>query len=301
MHNVLLVWDARRATKSLKNFIRAFEKKSSHFNMTLTVIQFNYKQDLSSGRIRYGMRALFNQIHDVNPDIILSFGAQANILAKLLKPALGVPLICNALPEGLEHTGYASSTLDTFTQKFSEHFKWKAIENPLVFIPTMASKVQFNGSIGVISEDPNGPVLANIIKQQQANVVTIEKQNVLERFFSEFEGIDLLVLSIRACNDGHLIHCANACGIPIILVCHTSESNLIKEGYNGWVASSLEDPRLIRYIRNWNEMSEEAKRVLSQYSQDIQSQSNGIHHFFTILGLKERPTSLFTNKKTERA
>jgi len=301
MHNVLLVWDARRATKSLKNFISAFEKKSSHFHMTLTVIQFDYKQDPSLGCIRYGMRALFDQIHRINPDIILSFGSQANVLAKLLKPTLRVPLICNALPEDLENVDYTSSALDAFTQKFSEHFKWKATENPLVFIPTMASKVHFNSTIGVISEDPNGPVLANIIKQQQASVITIKKQDVLKRFYSELKGIDLLIFSSRACNDGRLIHCANACGIPIVLVCHTSTSNLIKEGYNGWIASSLEDTRLIRYIQNWNEMSDEAKRVLSQYSQDIQSQSNGIHHFFTILGLKERPTTQLRNKRSKSA
>ncbi len=302
MHNVLLVWDARRATKPLINFISAFEKKSLDFDMELTIIQFDYKQDLFSGKIRYGMRSLFDQVHRVKPDIILSFGSQANVLSKLLKPTLRVPLICNALPEDLDRVDYTSSTLDKFTQKLSEHFKWKATENPLVFIPTMEIKTQFTGSIGVISEDPAGPVLANIIKQQHTEVVVIKKQDVLKRFFSELESIDLLIVSSRMSQDGGgIVHCANACGIPIVLICHTSQSEFIKEGYNGWLVSSIEDTRLIKRIQNWNDMSDAAKQVISHYSQEIQSQSNGIHNFFTILGLKELATVTLLNKRNKIA
>ncbi|MCZ2720731.1 hypothetical protein O1D97_03485 [Marinomonas sp. 15G1-11] len=295
MHNVMLIWDARGATSSLKSFIRAFDKKSADFQVRLNITQIDCEHDIRAGKIRYGMRPLLDQVHRVSPDIIIAFGAHANVLVKLLKPALKVPVICNSLPDYLDSVVCTSAVIDKYTQKFSEHFKWKASEETLHFIPTMSEKIKFFGKVGVISDDPNGPVLATIIKQYHSSVRSLEKASILLHGYNELEDIDLLVFSSRICHDGRLIHCANACGIPVVFVCNSPISQIVKENYNGWLITTIEDSSLVRCLQHWGRMPKDAKQVLSSYAQEMQSKSNGIHHFFKMIGLKEVPQQLSSN------
>ena len=301
MHNVMLIWDARQAPILLNDFIHKLVSLSTDFDVKLNVLQLDYQFDLQLGKIKYGLRSLLDQVHVSKPEIILCFGSQANMLGKLLKPALRVPLIRNVLPSCLDKQHSTSSTLDKITQKFSEHYKWETTSDNFHFIPTMPNKTHFDGQVALIIEDPLGPVLSNLIQQQRLPYTHLYKQQILEHFYDALSPIDLLVISSRADKDGRLIHCANACGIPVVLVSQDPIAQLIKDGYNGWVINSVEDARLVRCLQNWRDMSEDAKSILSQYSQEHQSERNGIHHFFSSIGIKKIPPFAYLNKKSKSA
>lgn len=296
MQKLLLLWDSRRANSYFIEFIESLRETSLDFDIELTILQIDHIQDIDSGRIKYGMRNLLDQVHRVQPDMITCFGSQANILGKLIRPALRIPLVCNQMPECIDSTVFTSATIDKFTQKFSEYLKWDLNKESYTFIPTMLEKKNINGRIAVMSDDPIGPALTNIIQQQNLIVQSLIRDNVLNHHQDVFESIELFALSNRADIDGRLIHAANACGIPVILISQGPMAQLIKDGYNGWVISSIEDVRLLRCLRNWHSMSGDAKKILSQYSQEMQSRKNGIHYFFKAIGAKERGALSVGNK-----
>lgn len=295
MHKVLIVWDARNAPTQLQHFIESFIETCSDYEIDARFIGFTLDNFNGVDRCQYSMRALLNAVHFHKPDTLISFGSESNLLAKLIKPALKVPLICNNLPSELESSYHVRKQIDKATKTFYVHCNWSFTFDKLYryYIPTRLIGSSLS-QVTIIKSDPLGPVLANIVQQHTIDFDYLhldqEKLQTTNNFDTLIPNAGLILVSSEFDQQQLLAIHAASLGISTLYV---GQLNPVK--INGKKidflkhVSSTTDIELIRHLKSWRKHSQLQRTKQAKLNQHSQSKYIGIIRFLDDLGY-ERAT-----------
>jgi len=296
MQRVLFVWDARNAPKHLYFFIDHFKEICSDYEIEPRFLSFCDQDFNGIDRCQYGMRALLNAVHHHNADIIISFGSQSNLLAKLIKPTLKVPLICNNLPDELEQSANVKKKIDRVTKTFTAHCNWSLSFNSKsnYYLPPNIIKDTLNTCIGIIKADPIGPVLANLVLQQGLTFKYINSESSNKRLKSQFSDVDFMIISTDVDDIYRLSNYAASYGIPSLHVGQKLRTKASKEKHPLYenVSSSI-DIELINKIKVWKGFTKPQKQESANEARHVQSIHNGIDKFLADLGFQKSLKSIY--------
>lgn len=296
MQRVLFVWDARNAPKHLYFFIDHFKEICSDYEIEPRFLSFCDQDFNGIDRCQYGMRALLNAVHHHNADIIISFGSQSNLLTKLIKPTLKVPLICNNLPDELEQSANVRKKIDRVTKTFTAHCNWSLSFNSKsnYYLPPNIIKDTLHTCIGIIKTDPIGPVLANLVLQQGLTFKYINSEFSNKRLMSQFADVDFMIISTDVDDIYRLSNYAASYGIPSLHVGKQQRAKFGKEKpplYES-VSSSI-DIELINKIKAWKGFSKSQRQENANKARQSQSIYNGIDKFLADLGFQKSLKSIY--------
>jgi len=288
MHKVLIVWDARHAPRQLQFFIDTFIDTCSDYEIESRFLSFCIDDFNGVDRCQYSMRALLNAVHLHKPDTLISMGSESNLLAKLIKPALKIPLICNKLPAEFEPSGNVKKHIDRMSKSISAHCNWSYSfnrNNTHYLPPNIIGPI--SKRIAIIKTDPIGLVLANLVQQQG-----------LEYFYCHFDPLrpladkqilkaGFIIISTDADRQQILATYAASYGIPTLYIGDLKPSKINKKKLDCFDSvNAITDINLVRKIRRWSLSSLEQKLTIAKLNQDKQSKHIGIIRFLDDLGFK---------------
>ncbi|WP_438463858.1 hypothetical protein [Marinomonas sp. PE14-40] len=296
MQRVLFVWDARNAPKHLNFFINRFKEICSDYEIESRFLSFCDQDFNGIDRCQYGMRALLNAVHYHNVDIIISFGSQSNLLTKLIKPTLKVPLICNNLPDELEQPASVKKKIDRVTKTFTAHCNWSFNFNSKsnYYLPPNIIKETLNTCIGIIKSDPIGPVLANLVLQQGLTFKYINSTSSSKALKNQIADVDFMIISTDVNDYYRLSNYAASYGIPSLHVGEKQYAKIYKDKHASYerVTSTI-DIELINKIKAWKGYSKFQKQESVDEARNIQSINNGINKFLDDLGFQKSAKSIY--------
>lgn len=286
MHKVLIIWDARHAPRQLRFFIDSFINTCSDYDIESRFLSFCIDDFNGVDRCQYSMRALLNAVHLYKPDTLISMGSESNLLAKLIKPALKIPLICNNLPLEFEPCGKVKKQIDRMSKSFSVHCNWSYHfnKNNTHYLPPTNVEID-SQSIAIVKTDPIGRVLSNIVQQQGIDYFYCDFDPTAPLADIQIFKAGLIIISTDADKQQILAAYAASIGIPTIYIGSSwpFKINAKKQTYYDSV-TSIKDINLIRKIRGWHNSSPKQKRDLAKCNQYRQSKHMGIRRFLDDLG-----------------
>jgi hypothetical protein len=288
MHKVLIVWDARHAPSQLIFFIDSFINACSDYDIESRFLSFSIDDFNNIDKCQYSMRALLNAVHLHKPDTLISMGSESNLLAKLIKPALKIPLICNNLPAEFEPSGKVRKHIDRLSKPFSVHCNWsyQFNQNNTHYLPPTQFETH-SKSIAIVKSDPIGLVLSNIVQQQGIDYFYCNFDPAAPFADKRLLKAGLIIISTDADKQQILATYAASLGIPTLYIGNLwplKHQSKQQSCYGN--VTSIKDINLIREIRAWHNTSPEQKRDLAKYSQFKQSEQTGIRRFLDDLGFK---------------
>lgn len=246
-------------------------------------------------RCQYSMRALLNAVHQHQPDTIVSFGSEANLLAKLIKPTLRVPLICNNLPHELEYSGRVRKHIDKVTKTLTAHCNWSFNfeKNHTDYLPSNILVDPLPSRIAIVKSDPIGPVLANLAKQHDIDFIYINPDQSQIALNDAFSNVGFMIVSTDCDSNSVLSTIASSFGISTLYVGKTKPNKahyICQEAYEN--ATSTTDIKLIMKLKEWKKQSLIQKFNQAKLNQYNQSKNNGIIKFLDDLGFKQNQSAV---------
>ena len=297
MHKVLIVWDARNAPRQLTYFIDSFKSICSDYDMDAKFLSICTNDFNGVDRCQYGMRALLDAVHYHMPDLLISMGSEANLLAKLIKPALKIPLICNNIPANFEFTGSVKKRLDKLTNSFTASCSWSysTDSNNTNYLPPSPINI-LDDSITIIKEDPIGPVLANIVQQHGIEYHYISCDTLMAYDNPCLLKTGIIIMSSEMDKQQSLATYAATCGITTIYVGTTPPLKLNGKFYDDYQSvMSTKDINLINIIKDWKQRSQANRYKQATSVQVKQSIRIGIIKYIEDLGFKNKKTTINTH------
>jgi len=289
MHKVLIVWDARHAPRQLQFFIDTFIETCSDYEIESRFLSFCIDDFNGVDRCQYSMRALLNAVHLHKPDTLISMGSESNLLAKLIKPALKIPLICNKLPAEFEPSGKVKKQIDRMSKSISAHCNWSYSfnRNNTHYLPPNNIEPIVE-RIAIVKTDPIGLVLANLVQQQGIEYFYCRFDPARPLIDKQILNAGLIIISTQADKQQILATYAASYGIPTLYIGDLKPSKINKKKLDCYDSvSSITDIRLIRKIRAWRNSPLEHKLNTAKQCQYRQSKHIGIRRFLDDLGFKK--------------
>ncbi|REG83169.1 hypothetical protein [Marinomonas pollencensis] len=284
MFRIMVFWDSREANRPLVEFINELDETLCLYQIEPMFLQIDHQHAPQSGKIKPSMRALIDFVHCYKPHLLMCFGSETNMLARLVKPALKCEVSFNRLPEHLEDDSSKVSQIGFWLKRFMEYRSWDHEEerNEFIYFGASTTKIVANRAL-VFDGDPMAPVFSRLSDESQFEILKIaaKQENYPAEFQSKESG--LLLISETMPNYELLIDIANANGLFVL--CISDSGKGVRNGENGWLIESTNERRLINCLINWRTMGDEARRVLSYHARDYQSYHSGLHYFCHTLGL----------------
>lgn len=301
MEQVLVLWDAREANDALIRFIDELDETLCLYQVRPTFLQIDHEHLPQSGKIKFSMKGLLQQIHHLQPDMVLCFGSEASLLGKLIRPALKSQLISNYLPSYLDPTRPNHSTIHSLTKRLSEFKNWdyKSNKYDYLYYP-LIDGIQTKTGIALIEEDPMFHALTQRLQFNQLDMAFFSLSQLAKYDESSLNSCGLLVMSSELEEASLLTDIANAKGLNVLYISKHG-NNAIRDGVNGWVVDSIYDPRIIVKLKNWQKMGKDPRSVLSYYARQHQSRRSGIHSFCLSIGLLPAQYQIKNNKSVNFA
>lgn len=286
MSDALIVWDARHENKVLALFIEEFCHELERFSLTFKVVSINDVIESATNQIKPSMKALLDIVHKESPLHLITFGSKANSLASLISPALRCKLHTNKLPDWLDKSE-VSSAIKRIARYMHKEDNWGdgTTEEDYLFPRYFSSA---SAKLLSFSEDP---LAESIVQHARLNQIDLEVGS-LQEFLPPSQYLvhecGLLIVSEELQADFNLVDVANAYGMPVMLISKQGRRYGIIEGENGWVVNSIQQIPYINFLKNWQEMSQNAREMISLYSRSIQSDRSGLRCYCSSFGYPER-------------
>ncbi|MGO3455091.1 MAG: hypothetical protein ACTIMT_11455 [Marinomonadaceae bacterium] len=291
MFRILVFWDSREASSSLIHFMNELDETLCLYQIEPMFLQIDHEHAPQAGRIKPSMKALLEYVHRYKPHLLMCFGSEANVLARLLKPALKCETVFNRLPHHLEDVSSKMSRIGFWVRRFMDYKSWdhEELDSDFIYFGMSTSNIVANRVL-VFDEDPMVPDFHRVSEESQFEMLKISSKQ--EDFRCEFASKEsgLLLISEKMENYELLIDIANANGL--FTLCMSDSGRGVHDGVNGWLVESTNERRLIKCLKNWRTMGNEARKVLSYHARSYQSYHSGLHYFCHILGLTPSQRSI---------
>ena len=284
MFRILVFWDSREANVPLVDFINELDETLCFYQIEPIFLQIDHRHLPQSGKIKPSMRGLVDFVHCYKPHLLMCFGSEANMLARLVKPALKCEVSFNRLPDYLEGSSSRLSRIGFWIKRFMDYRSWDHAEAGSEFMYFAASTTTVIANrVLVFDGDPLIPMFSRLSNESQFDMLKIDTQQ--ESFSDEFAAMasGLLLISEAMPNYELLIDIANANGLFVL--CMSDSGKAVRNGENGWLVESTNESRLMSCLVNWRTMGNEARKILSYHARDYQSYHSGLHYFCHILDL----------------